>query len=229
MVVKETKTHEITVDVVIFTIKDNKLQVLMVQRNQEPFKSKWSIPGGFVRMSENLDSAAKRVLYEKTNVKDIYLEQLRTFGDPLRHPKSRVITVSYFALIRSEGLELKFEEEAEGININEVQWHSVYDLPELAFDHMDIIKYAMKRLRDRLEYTPIAHQLLPKKFTLTELQKAYEIILHVQLDKRNFRKKMISLGILTELEEYTKSTSKRPARLYMFNEETLKAKKDNIA
>lgn len=222
---QETKTHEITVDVVIFTIKDNKLQVLLVQRAIEPFKDKWAIPGGFIRLSENLDEAAKRLLYEKTRVKDVYLEQLYTFGDPLRYPRSRVITVSYFALIRSEELELSFE---TGLNIKQVEWHSVYNLPGLAFDHKGIIEYALKRLRDRLEYTPIAFQLLPKKFTLTELQKAYEIILHKELDKRNFRKKMIHLGILEELEEYTKSSSKRPARLYCFNEHTVESKKGTI-
>lgn len=224
---QETKTHEITVDVVIYTIRKGKLQVLLVQRSKEPFVGKWAIPGGFIRLSENLDEAAQRLLYEKSNLKDVYLEQLSTFGDPLRYPRSRVITVAYFALIRSESLQLKFDTAID--NIQDVQWHSVYDLPPLAFDHDKIIKYALKRLRDRLEYSPIAFQLLPKKFTLTELQKAYEIILHKELDKRNFRKKMISLGILTELDEYTKQCSKRPARLYMFNEDTVESKKGDLA
>ncbi|MDD3765965.1 MAG: NUDIX domain-containing protein [Eubacteriales bacterium] len=220
---QETKTHEITVDVVIFTIKKGSLQVLLVQRAKEPFINKWAIPGGFVRLSENLDEAAQRLLFEKSNLKDVYLEQIYTFGNPLRYPNSRVITVAYFALIRSENLVLKFDETAE--NIKQVSWHSVYDLPKLAFDHELIIQYAYNRLRGSLEYSPVAFQLLPKKFTLTELQKAYEIILHTTLDKRNFRKKMVSLNILKELDEYTKNRSKRPARLYMFNEETLNDKK----
>jgi len=219
---QEIKTHEITVDIVIFTIRNKKLQVLLVQRGQEPYKDKWAIPGGFIRLTENLDEAAKRLLYEKTNVKDVYLKQLKTFGDPLRYPRSRVITVSYFALIRSEDLELKFE---TGLNIKQVKWHSVYNQPQLAFDHKEIIDYAVKKLRDSLEYSPIAFQLLPQKFTLTELQKAYEIIIDKQLDKRNFRKKMVSLGILNELDEYTKASSKRPAKLYMFNEDTIEDKK----
>ncbi len=214
---RETKTHEITVDVVIFTIRKGKLQVLLVQRSKEPFINKWAIPGGFVRLSENLDEAAQRLLYEKSNLKDVYLEQIYTFGDPLRYPNSRVITVAYFALIRSENLILKFDKSAD--NIKEVSWHSVYDLPSLAFDHQKIIEYAAKRLRDDLERSAIAFQLLPPKFTLTELQKAYEIILNTTLDKRNFRKKMISMNILIELDEYSKSKSKRPARLYSFNEE----------
>ena len=217
---RETKTHEITVDVVIFTIRKGKLQVLLVQRSKEPFINKWAIPGGFVRLSENLDEAAQRLLYEKSNLKDVYLEQIYTFGDPLRYPNSRVITVAYFALIRSENLILKFDKSAD--NIKEVSWHSVYDLPPLAFDHQKIIEYAAKRLRDDLEHSAIAFQLLPPKFTLTELQKAYEIILNTTLDKRNFRKKMISMNILIELDEYSKSKSKRPARLYSFNEEAYK-------
>ena len=217
---RETKTHEITVDVVIFTIRKGKLQVLLVQRSKEPFINKWAIPGGFVRLSENLDEAAQRLLYEKSNLKDVYLEQIYTFGDPLRYPNSRVITVAYFALIRSENLILKFDKSAD--NIKEVSWHRVYDLPPLAFDHQKIVEYAAKRLRDDLKYSAIAFQLLPPQFTLTELQKAYEIILNTTLDKRNFRKKMISMNILIELDEYSKSKSKRPARLYSFNEEAYK-------
>ena len=136
----EIKTHEITVDIVILTIKNDALQVLLVKRNNEPFKDKWAIPGGYVRMSENLDEAAMRVLKEKTNVENIYLEQLYTFGDPLRHPISRVITCAYFALIRSDDIKLSFD-NSQGIT--EVQWHEVYNLPTLAFDHKEIIQYSL--------------------------------------------------------------------------------------
>jgi len=212
----ESKTHEVTVDIVIFTIRKKKLEVLLIQRGTEPYKDKWAIPGGFIRLSENLDEAATRVLSEKTHVKDVYLEQLYTFGKPDRYPNARVITVSYFALIRSDDLKLQAD---AALNIQQINWHSVYSLPELAFDHKEILDHALKRLRERLEYTPIAHQLLPKKFTLTQLQRTYEVILNTDLDKRNFRKKMISLGILKEYEEFTKASSKRPARLYSFNEE----------
>lgn len=215
---QETKTHEVTVDIVIFTIRKKKLEVLLVQRGHEPFKGKWAIPGGFIRLSENLDQAATRVLYEKTNVKDVYLEQLYTFGKPDRYPNARVITVGYFALIRSDDLKLSYNTE---MDIQQVDWHSVYNLPGLAFDHQDIISHALRKLRDRLEYSPVAFQLLPKKFTLTELQKTYELILDKELDKRNFRKKMISLGILHEFDEFTKLSSKRPARLYSFHDESI--------
>ena len=222
---QEIKTHEITTDVVIFTIKDNKLQVLLVKRANEPFKGRWAIPGGFIRLSENLDNAALRILKEKTNVENIYLEQLYTFGDPLRYPSSRVITCAYFALIRSDDIKLSFD-TSQGIT--EVQWHEVYNLPTLAFDHKEIIEYSLKRMRERLEFCPIAFQLLPEKFTLTELQKSYELILDMKLDKRNFRKKVLTGSVLKELNEYTKVGSKRPARLYSFDNITLNSKRGHF-
>lgn len=213
----ETKTHEITVDTVILTIKNDDLKVLLVKRENEPFKGKWAIPGGYVRMSEDLDAAAMRVLKEKTNVDNIYLEQLYTFGDPLRHPVSRVITCAYFALIRAEDVDV--------ISADNVAWHKVNDLPALAFDHKEIIQYSLKRTRERLEMCPVAYQLLNEKFTLTEMQKAYELIMGKKLDKRNFRKKVIQTEGLRELDEFSKSTSKRPARLYTFDNIKLNSKR----
>jgi len=213
----ETKTHEITVDTVILTLKDNSLQVLLVKRENEPFKYKWAIPGGYVRMSEDLDTAALRVLKEKTNVDNIYLEQLYTFGDPLRHPIARVITCAYFALIRAEDVNV--------ISADNVAWHKVDDLPPLAFDHKEIIEYSLKRTRERLELCPVAYQLLNEKFTLTEMQKAYELIMGKSLDKRNFRKKVVQTQGLIELDEFSKSKSKRPARLYTFEHISLNSKR----
>jgi len=212
-----TKTHEITVDTVILTLKDNSLKVLLIKRENEPFKDKWAIPGGYVKMSENLDEAAMRVLKEKTNVDNIYLEQLYTFGDPLRHPVSRVITCAYFALIRAEDVDVIADEN--------VAWHRVDDLPPLAFDHKEIIQYSLKRTRERLELCPVAYQLLNEKFTLTEMQRAYELIMGKTLDKRNFRKKVIQTEGLIELGEFSKSTSKRPARLYTFEHISLDSKR----
>jgi 8-oxo-dGTP diphosphatase len=213
----EVKTHEITVDTVILTIKNDALNVLLVRRNNEPFKDKWAIPGGYVRMSENLDEAAVRVLKEKTNVENIYLEQLYTFGDPLRHPVSRVITCAYFALIRSEDVDV--------VTTDELAWHKVSELPPLAFDHKEIIEYALKRTRERLDMCPVAYQLLNEKFTLTEMQKAYEMIMEKKLDKRNFRKKVITTEGLRELNEFSKSSSKRPASLYTFDNIKLNSKR----
>ena len=220
MIFNEIKTHEITVDVVILTLKNNALHVLLVKRTNEPFKDKCAIPGGYVRLSENLDQAALRILKERTNVDNIYLEQLYTFGDPLRHPNSRVITCAYFALVRSEDIPI--------ITSPEIGWHKVSDLPPLAFDHKEIIEYSLKRTRERLELCPIAFQLLPKKFTLTELQKSYELILKKELDKRNFRKKMLASNILIELNEFSKAGSKRPAALYSFDSITLDSKRGHF-
>lgn len=213
----ETKTHEITVDVVILTIKDNTLKVLLVKRTNEPFKGRWAIPGGFIRLSENLDEAAVRILKEKTNVHNIYLEQLYTFGDPLRRTDARVITCAYFALIR--------EEDVDVFESSDVEWHKVYDLPPLAFDHKEIIEYSLKRTRERLEMCPVAYQLLSEKFTLTEMQKSYELITNKKLDKRNFRKKALATEGLRELDEYSKTKSKRPARLYTFDNINLNSKR----
>ncbi len=213
----ETKTHEITVDVVILTIKDNMLKVLLVKRLNEPFRGRWAIPGGFIRLSENLDEAALRVLKEKTNVENIYLEQLYTFGDPLRRTDARVITCAYFALVREEDVQVALSQD--------VDWYPVYDLPPLAFDHKEIIEYSLKRTRERLEMCPVAYQLLSEKFTLTEMQKSYELIMNKQLDKRNFRKKALGTDGLRELNEFSKSKSKRPARLYTFDKIKLDSKR----
>lgn len=217
MIFNEIKTHEITVDVVILTLKNNALHVLLVKRTNEPFKDKCAIPGGYVRLSENLDQAALRILKERTNVDNIYLEQLYTFGDPLRHPNSRVITCAYFALVRSEDIPI--------ITSPEIGWHKVSDLPPLAFDHKEIIEYSLKRTRERLEICPVAYQLLNEKFTLTEMQKSYELIMGKKFDKRNFRKKALLTDGLRELDEFTKSSSKRPARLYTFENIKLNSKR----
>lgn len=206
----ETKTHEITVDTVILTIKNNALQALLIRRDREPFKDKWAIPGGYVRMSENLEQAAVRVLKEKTDVDNVYLEQLYTFGDPLRHPDSRVITCVYFALVRYEDVKV--------VESDDVAWYSIDELPPLAFDHKEIIDYTRARVRLSLKTCPVAYQLLKEKFTLTEMQKVYELIMGKKLDKRNFRKKVLGTEGLITLDEFTKASSKRPARLYQYKQ-----------
>lgn len=203
----------VAVDTIIFTVDGKDLKVLLIKRKIEPFKGMWAIPGGFVRMGETLEQAARRELFEETNVSNIYLEQLYTFGDPGRDPRAWVVTIAYFALISSERLEIKADTDAE-----DVDWFSMYSLPPLAFDHEKILKYALERLRNKLSYTTIGFQLLPKKFTLTEIQKVYEIILNKPIDKRNFRKKILSENMLTELEETKMDGVHRPARLYQFKE-----------
>ncbi|MBS3162379.1 NUDIX hydrolase [Candidatus Woesearchaeota archaeon] len=199
----------VTVDIVIFSIQNDNLKVLLIKRNIQPYKGSWALPGGFVHIEEDLDSAAKRELEEETGVKDIYLEQLYTFGDTKRDPRGRVITVAYFALIKSEDQKLDPKTD-----VSDADWFLAYKPLKLAFDHSKILDYALKRLQWKLEYTTVAFQFLPKKFTLTQLQKIYEIILNKTFDKRNFRKKIISLEVLEETGDITKGVSHRPAKLF---------------
>lgn len=202
----------VAVDVVMMTLHQKDLQVLLVKRRSWPFEGMWAIPGGFVEIDESLEDAAKRELREETSVQDVYIEQLYTFGNPGRDPRTRVITVVYFALLDGEQLRIKAADDAA-----DVGWFSVYDLPPLAFDHGDILDYTLNRLRGKLSYTTIAFNLLPAQFTLRELQRVYEIILHKKLDKRNFRKKVLATGILEDTGAKKMEGTHRPARLYRFN------------
>lgn len=205
----------VTVDVVIFNLAGNDLKVLLVCRAYPPFKNKWAIPGGFVKPDEGLDDAARRELAEETAVREVYLEQLYTFGHPRRDPRGRVITVAYFALLADD------VPTHAGDDASEAAWHSVYALPELAFDHADILKYALQRLRYKLEYTSVGFELLPNEFTLTDLQTAYEIVLGETLDKRNFRRRILEAGILARTGKYHAEGQGRPAQLYRYRKNAL--------
>src|ERR1700733_10318041 len=186
---------KVTVDTVAFAIEQGVLEVLLVKRKFDPFKSSWALPGGFViEDDDTLDLAAARELREETNVSDVYLEQLYSFGKRGRDPRGRTITVAYLALLRQEELEIKASSDASG-----VAWWPVKELPSLAFDHAEIIAYGQKRLKYKIEYTPAAFSLLPKKFTLRDLQITYEAILGHEIDNRNFRKKFLGAGILRQL------------------------------
>lgn len=200
----------VTVDIVIFSIRMRELQVLLVRRGVPPFQGEYAIPGGFLRSGESLEEAAKRELHEETSVRDVYLEQLYSFGDPSRDPRGRVVTVAYYALVSSNHMEL-----SAGADAAEAEWVAVKKLPALAFDHGKIVAYALERLRNKLEYTTVGFQLLPKKFTLAELQAVYEAILGKKIDKRNFRRKMALLGILKPLKEW-QETGHKPAQLFRF-------------
>lgn len=202
----------VTVDVVILTLRDGRLKVLLVKRKRWPFEGMWAIPGGFVNPDESLEEAATRELKEETGVGDVYLEQLYTFGDPGRDPRTRVITVAFYALMRSDHLRLRAADDAA-----EAKWFPLYDLPELAFDHRKILDYTVQRLRGKLEYTMIGFQLLPREFTLSELQEVYEKILDRPLDKRNFRKKVLQTGILERADGTRRVGQHRPAQLYRFS------------
>ena len=210
--VNKYERPSVTVDIVVFTVTSDDLKVLLIKRKVWPFEGSWALPGGFVKIDESLDDAAIRELKEETGVSDLYLEQLYTFGEPKRDPRTRVITVAYYALVNMNDIkELKADSDA-----SEVKWFSVYQLPKLAFDHKEILDYAVKRLRWKLEYTTIGFKLLTKKFTLTQLQDTYEIVFNKKFDKRNFRKKIHSLRLIEETKEVTENVAHRPAKLYAF-------------
>ena len=201
----------VTVDLVIFTVNDDMLKVMLVKRADEPFADSWSIPGGFLKTSESLEDAALRVLKEKAGVENVYVEQLYTFGNPNRDPRARVITVTYFALIPWKDLI----QPASG-KVSNLMWASVTHLPKLAFDHREIVEYAVQRLRAKASYSNIVYGLMPRQFRLSELQRMYEIIINDKLDKRNFRKRMLATGLLQETGRKDHAGAHRPAMLYRF-------------
>ena len=207
----------VTVDCVVFGLDEEDLKVLLIQRGQEPFKGRWALPGGFVRMEESLEDAARRELAEEAGVRPGLLEQLYTFGEPGRDPRGRVITVAYFALVKLTDHKVQAATDA-----SEAAWFSVWDMPKLAFDHAEVVATALQRLKGKVRYQPIGFELLPPKFTLTQLQRLYETILEKELDKRNFRKKILSMELLEELDEVEQDVSHRAARLYRFDHKKYK-------
>jgi 8-oxo-dGTP diphosphatase len=202
----------LTVDCVVLGLDADDLKVLLIQRKLPPFQHSWALPGGFVRVDETLDDAARRELEEEAGVADAYLEQLYTFGAPDRDPRERVVTVAYYALTKIESHRIRAATDAE-----RVAWFALDDLPRLAFDHRAIVDLAIERLRGKVRYTPIGFELLPPRFTLTQLQRLYEIVLTTPLDKRNFRKKILSMELLIETDEVEQGVRHRAARLYRFD------------
>lgn len=203
----------VTVDIILFTFHEDRLKVLLIRRSHAPFADRWALSGGFVNIDEDLEEAARRELNEETNVSDVYLEQLYTFGDPDRDPRGRVITVAYFALLSNDQVnQLQIRGASDA---GEAAWWDIYALPELAFDHARILHYAVQRLRWKLEWTALGFLLLPAEFTLSELQRVYETVLHEPLDKRNFRRKMLAADVLEETGNLREGDH-RPAKLYRF-------------
>ena len=201
----------LTVDVVLFTIRDRRLHLLLIKRLSKPFENRYALPGGFVQEDESIDAAAIRELREETGVDKVYLEQLYTFGDPKRDPRGRVITVAYYALApHAQALRA-------GTDAADAAWFPVADLPPLAFDHRRIAEYAQQRIRNKLDYSNVGFELLPDRFTLTELQSVHEAILGRALDKRNFRRKIIQKGIVKPTKEWQR-TGRKPAQLYRFSQ-----------
>ena len=208
----------VTVDVVIFSLIEDDLNVLLIKRKYPPFEGMWAIPGGFVQIDESLEDAAARELAEETAVTDVYIEQLYTFGEPKRDPRTRVITVAYFALVPYDTIQLQHR---PGDDAAETGWFSMNNLPQLAFDHAEIVDYAQTRLRYKLEYTSVGFELLPDVFTLSELQQAYEIILGEKLDKRNFRRKILASEVLEETGKKKREGEGRPAKLYQYRKDAV--------
>ncbi|AFY68870.1 NUDIX hydrolase [Thalassoporum mexicanum PCC 7367] len=202
----------VAVDCVVFGLDRQDLKVMLIKRGVAPFKGDWALPGGFVQLNESLDQAAKRELEEETGIKQAFLEQLYTFGAVNRDPRDRIITVAYYALVNLWEHQIRATTDA-----SDAAWFAIANLPKLAFDHDQILQVALQRLQGKLRYQPIGFELLPQKFTLTQLQTLYEIVLDQKLDKRNFRKKILKMNLLIDLNERETGVSHRAARLYRFD------------
>jgi 8-oxo-dGTP diphosphatase len=212
----------LAVDCVVFGLDEDELRLLLVERDLEPFRERWALPGGFVRLEETLEVAARRELEEETGITRLYLEQLYTFSAIHRDPRERVVTVAYYALVKLSDHQVQAATDAR-----HAAWFSVSDLPALAFDHAEIVQTALSRLKGKVRYEPIGFELLPRKFTLSQLQRLYEVILERELDKRNFRKKILGMDLLIELDEVQSGVAHRAARLYSFDEKKYERLKKN--
>jgi len=210
-----TYTHArpaLAVDCAVFGLDEGDLKVLLIKRDLAPFEGRWALPGGFVRLDETVDDAARRELAEETGITRVFLEQLYTFGAIERDPRERVVSVAYYGLVKLMDHSVRAATDAR-----EAAWFSVSDLPALAFDHDEITAAALARLKGKVRYQPIGFELLPPRFTLTQLQQVYEAILERPLDKRNFRKKVLAMDLLVDLDEVEQDVAHRAARLYRFD------------
>ena len=208
----------LTVDCVVFGVDESALQLLLIQRGLPPFLGRWALPGGFVRLEETLEEAARRELREETGIERIFLEQLRAFGDLERDPRERVVTLAHVGLVKLSDHRIRAATDAAN-----AAWFAVDDLPRLAFDHDAIVAEALSTLQRQVRQQPLGFELLPPRFTLTQLQRVYEAILGRPLDKRNFRKKVLALGLLRELDAVEQDVAHRAARLYAFDEKKYRA------
>lgn len=200
----------LTVDCVVFGVEERELKLLLIKRGLAPFEGRWALPGGFVRVDETLDEAARRELAEEAGLTNVFLEQLYTFGSVNRDPRERVVSVAYYALVKPGAV-------TAATDATEARWFALSDVPRLAFDHADILAAALERLRGKITYQPIGFELLPPKFTLTQLQTLYEAVLGHEIDKRNFRKKVLSYDLLIPLKEKRQEGAHRPAQLFRFD------------
>lgn len=203
----------LSVDCVIFGYDRGVLKVLLIESDLDPYKGQWSLLGDLMRPDENLDQASHRILRERTGLNDMFLEQVKTFSSIDRHPAGRVITTAYFALVNVKDYQLKKLD-------HNLHWHVVSDIQTLAFDHKEILYQSLDALRKKIQEEPVIFNLLEKKFSMRDLQQVFEQILGIELDRRNFRKKIFSTGLLKDEDEMEKQVNHRPGKLYSFNQET---------
>ena len=203
----------ITIDCTIFGFENGSLEVLLVKHAEGISKGKWGLPGGWIQESESIDAAAHRLLRELTGLENIYLEQLKAFGEPDRFPLGRVITVGYYALVKREDYSVK-----AGFTASEAQWFKIKEVPSLIYDHSEILRYSIENLQKRVRQAPIGFSLLPEKFTLLQLMHLYEEILGIEMDKPNFRRKFLRMKLLVDLNEKQTDVSHRAAKLYKFDD-----------
>lgn len=216
--VENSNRIALSVDCVIFGFDENKLKVLLIRSDLKKYMGKWSLLGDLVRPSEDLDAAAYRILKQRTGLSDVYLEQVHTFGSVNRHPAGRVVTVTYCSLINVQHHKLNILD-------NELHWHDIVNVTDLAFDHQQIFDTCYRRLQKRIQEHPLGFNLLPKKFSLRDLQNLYEAILDTKMDRRNFRKKFFSMDFLIDIDEMEQDVPHRPGKLYKFNYEKYEKKK----
>ena len=216
--VENTNRIALSVDCIIFGFDEAKLKVLLIRSDLKKYSSKWSLLGDLVFPSEDLDASAYRILKQRTGLSDVYLEQVSTFGTVNRHPAGRVVTVAYCSLINVQHHKLNILD-------NELHWHDVKSVTDLAFDHQQIFDTCLLQLQKRVQEHPLGFNLLPKKFSLRDLQNLYEAILDIKLDRRNFRKKFFSMDFLVDLDEMETDVSHRPGKLYKFDYEKYEKKK----
>lgn len=212
LVPPESIIEALSIDCLIFGFKDGRLDILLVKHAEGISAGKWALPGGWITYGESVDDAANRLLKSLTGISDIYLEQLKAFGDPNRYPAKRVVTLAYYALVNEESYSL-----IPGFTASDAQWFNVHDVPELIYDHNQILDFGYKHLKHKVRHEPIGFNLLPAKFTLLQLQELYEAILETKLDKSNFRRKLGKMKLLINCKEKQKDVSHRAAALYKFD------------
>ena len=215
--VTEAVLESVTIDSVVFGFEKGHLEILLVKHGRGIKKGEWGLPGGWIKRDEGIDQAASRLLKELTGIEDIYLEQLKAFGAPDRFPLGRIITIGYYALINKEQYDIK-----AGYTASEAQWFRMDKIPDLIYDHGEILKFSIKKLRLRVKQAPIGFNLLPEKFTLLQLMQLYEEILGMKLDKPNFRRKFLKMKLMVDLKEKEKNVPHRAAKLYSFDDEVYK-------